>query len=65
MQIEVTQNGNRYSYKNGVWEISAKSGLKPVRIVENEFNLDLKPLLSTSGLIVHIIKLRWVAWALF
>ena len=55
MQIGLTQNGNRYSYKSGVWEISAKSGLKPVRIVGSESALDLKPLLSTSGLIVHIV----------
>ena len=55
MQIGLTQNGNRYSYKNGVWEISAKSGLKPVRIVGSESALDLNPLLSTSGLIVHIV----------
>lgn len=55
MQIELTQNPNRYSYKDGVWEISAKSGLKPVRIVGSESTLDLKPLLSTSGLIVRIV----------
>ena len=54
MQIEVTQNPNRYSYKDGVWKISAKAGLKPVEITEGSRNVELTPLLSVSGVIVHI-----------
>ena len=54
MQIEVTQSPERYSYKNGVWKISAKSGIKPVEITEGSGNIELSPLLSVSGVIVHI-----------
>lgn len=54
MQIELTQNGDRYSYSSGVWKISAKSGLKPVEITEGNFDVELTPLLSVGGVIVHI-----------
>lgn len=55
MQIELEQNPNRYSYNSGVWKISAKNGIKPVEITEGESNYDLTPLLSVSGVIVHIV----------
>lgn len=55
MQIELTQNPTRYSYRNGVWKISAKSGLKPVEITEGEGNIELTPLLSVQGVIIHIV----------
>ncbi len=54
MQIEVTQSPERYSYKDGVWKISAKEGIKPVEITEGSGNVELTPLLSVSGVIVHI-----------
>lgn len=55
MQIEVTQNGGRYSYESGVWKISAKSGIKPIEITEGNTKVELSPLLSVSGVIVHIV----------
>ncbi len=54
MQIEVTQSPERYSYKDGVWKISAKEGIKPVEITEGSGNVELTPLLSVSGVIIHI-----------
>ena len=55
MQIELEQNPNRYSYGNGVWKISAKSGLTPIEITEGDVNVELTPLLSVGGVIVHIV----------
>jgi hypothetical protein len=54
MQIVLEQNGGRYSYKKGVWIISAKSGLKPVEITEGRESIELNPILSVGGVIVHI-----------
>jgi len=54
MQIELTQSPERYSYEDGVWKISAKSGIKPIEITEGELKVELSPLLSVSGVIVHI-----------
>jgi hypothetical protein len=55
MQIELEQNPKRYSYGSGVWKISAKKGLKPVEITEGDKSVDIVPLLSVSGVIVHIV----------
>jgi len=55
MQIELEQNGERYSYGNGVWKISASNDIKPVEITEGSETLDVTPLLSVSGVIVHIV----------
>lgn len=55
MQIELEQNPKRYSYNSGVWKISAKSDIKPIEITEGNTNFDLTPLLSVSGVIVHIV----------
>lgn len=55
MQIVLEQNPNRYSYRNGVWKISAKSGLTPIEITEGDTNVDITPLLSVGGVIVHIV----------
>lgn len=55
MRIELQQNGGRYSYGNGVWKISAKSGLTPVSITEGNDSVQLTPILSVSGVIVHIV----------
>ena len=55
MQIELQQNPTRYSYSNGLWKISAKAGLKPVEITQGNLNVELSPLLSVSGVIVHIV----------
>jgi hypothetical protein len=54
MQIELEQSPNRYSYSNGVWKISAKSDIKPIEITEGISDVELSPLLSVSGVIVHI-----------
>lgn len=54
MQIELTQSPERYSYKSGVWKISAKSDIKPITITEGELTIELLPLLSVSGVIVHL-----------
>jgi hypothetical protein len=55
MQIELEQNPKRYSYGSGVWKISAKKGLKPVEITEGDKSIDITPLLSVGGVIVHIV----------
>jgi hypothetical protein len=55
MQIELTQSPERYSYGNGVWKISAKSDLTPIEITEGDVNVELTPLLSVDGVIVHIV----------
>jgi hypothetical protein len=55
MQIELEQNPNRYSYRDGVWKISAKSGLTPIEITEGDRSVDIAPLLSVGGVIVHIV----------
>jgi hypothetical protein len=55
MQIELEQNPKRYSYGSGVWKVSAKKGLKPVEITEGDRSIDIVPLLSVSGVIVHIV----------
>jgi hypothetical protein len=55
MQVELEQNPNRYSYGNGVWKISAKSGLTPIEITEGDKSIDITPLLSVGGVIVHIV----------
>jgi len=55
MQIELTQSPERYSYKSGVWKISAKSDIKPIEIIEGNETLDVTPLLSVGGVIVHIV----------
>jgi len=55
MQIELTQSPERYSYKSGVWKISAKSDIKPIEIIEGSETLDVTPLLSVGGVIVHIM----------
>ena len=55
MQIELEQNPKRYSYGNGVWKISAKSGLTPIEITEGDTSIDITPLLSVGGVIVHIV----------
>lgn len=54
MQIVLEQNPNRYSFENGAWKISAKSDIKPIEITEGELNIELSPLLSVGGVIVHI-----------
>jgi hypothetical protein len=54
MQIELQQNPTRYSYNDGVYTISAKSDIKPITIQEGELTIELLPLLSVSGVIVHI-----------
>ena len=55
MQIELEQNPQRYSYSNGMWKISASSDIKPIEITEGNETLDVTPLLSVSGVIVHIV----------
>ena len=55
MQIELEQNPKRYSYGNGVWKISAKSGLTPIEITEGDKSIDITPFLSVGGVIVHIV----------
>ncbi len=55
MQIKLEQNGGRYSYKKGVWIISAKSDIKPIEITEGRESIELNPLLSVGGVIVHIV----------
>ena len=55
MQIELEQNPKRYSYGNGMWKISAKSGLTPIEITEGNTSVDINPLLSVGGVIVHIV----------
>jgi hypothetical protein len=54
MQIELTQSPERYSYRDGVYTISAKSDIKPITITEGELTIELLPLLSVSGVIVHL-----------
>jgi hypothetical protein len=54
MQIELTQSPERYSYKDGVWSISAADGIQPIRITEGSTDLELSPLLSVGAVIVHI-----------
>lgn len=54
MQIELTQSPERYSYRDGVYTISAKSDIKPIEIMEGELNIELSPLLSVGGVIVYI-----------
>lgn len=54
MQIELTQSPERYSYRDGVYTISAKSDIKPITIQEGELTIELLPLLSVSGVIVHL-----------
>jgi hypothetical protein len=54
MQIELIQSPERYSYKGGVWKISAKSDITPIEITEGATNVELTPLLSVGGVIVHI-----------
>lgn len=56
MQIELQQSPERYSYKNGVWKISAKEGITPIEISEGTAtDVELSPLLSVGGVIVHIV----------
>lgn len=59
MQIELQQNPNRYSYRDGVWKISAKEGIKPIEISEGDTSIDILPLLSLSGVIVHIVGTKY------
>lgn len=54
MQIKLNQSPNRYSYESGVWKISAKEGIKPIEITEGNSKVELSPLLSVGGVIVHI-----------
>lgn len=54
MQIELQQSPERYSYKSGVWKISAKSDINPIEIIEDTLNLKVSSLLSVEGVIVHI-----------
>ncbi len=55
MQIGLEQNQQRYSYSSGVWKISASNDIKPIEITEGSQNIELTPLLSVSGVIVHIV----------
>lgn len=55
MQIELTQSPERYLYGGGVWRISASEGIQPVEITEGSESLDVTPLLSVGGVIVHIV----------